>query len=161
MVDFLYHPYLRSADGDVHLEVAAHEDAEGDTVDEHEEDDIAEAESALRLEREADGELSVVGDADEREGGHDEAEGPGDDHDVGGVLEAEALVEVHGVRDGVVTLQGDDGKGEDRQLGGQHAEEAGGLAGARQLPLDRVLAELAQGRGVEDREETWNRSFQL
>ena len=43
--------------------------------------------------------------------------------------EAEPLVEVHGVRDGVVALQSDDGQREDGQLGGEHAEEAGRLQG--------------------------------
>ncbi len=40
-----------------YLEVAAHEDGKGDSVDEHEEDDIGEGKRALRLERQTDGKL--------------------------------------------------------------------------------------------------------
>ena len=47
------------------------------------------------------------------------------------------------MRDGVEALQGDDGQGEDAELGGQHAQEAGHQTAAADLPLDGVLAELA------------------
>ena len=84
---------------------------------------------------------------------HEDGEGPAAHHDVGGVPEAEPLVEVHGVRDGVVALQRDDGQREHRQLGAEHAEEAGRLAAGGELPGQRVLAKLAQGGGVHDGEE--------
>ena len=67
--------------------------------------------------------------------------------------EAEPLVEVHGVRDGVVALQRDDGQREHGQLRAEHAEEAGSLAAGRELPRQRVLPELAEGGGVHDGEE--------
>ena len=60
---------MGSADGAVHLEVASHEDGEGDAVGEHEEDDVAEAEAVVRLEGEAHRELAVVGHADEGQDG--------------------------------------------------------------------------------------------
>ena len=100
-------PRLGAADGAVHLEVAAHQDEEGDSVDHHEEDDVALADSPLGLKRKTDGELSVVGDAEEREGGHEDGEGPGADHDVGRVLQTQPLVQVHRVRDCVVPLHCD------------------------------------------------------
>ena len=62
-------PGVGSADGAVHLEVAPHEDGEGDAVGEHEEDDVAEAEAVVRLEGQAHRELAVVGHADERQDG--------------------------------------------------------------------------------------------
>ena len=62
-------PGVRAADGAVHLEVAAHEDGEGDPVGEHEEDDVAEAEAVVRLEGQAHRELAVVGHAHERQDG--------------------------------------------------------------------------------------------
>jgi hypothetical protein len=40
-----------------YLEVAAHEDGKGDSVDEHKEDDIGEGKRALRLERKTDSKL--------------------------------------------------------------------------------------------------------
>jgi hypothetical protein len=40
-----------------YLEVAAHEDGKGDSVDEHEEDDIGEGKRALRLEWKTDSKL--------------------------------------------------------------------------------------------------------
>ena len=66
------------------------------------------------------------------------------------MLEAEPLIEVHGVGDGVVPLQGDHGQGEHRQLGAQHPEEARHLTRYGQLPLDGVFPELAQSRGVQN-----------
>ena len=54
----------------------------------------------------------------------------------------EALVEVHGVGDGVEALEGDDGEGEDGQLAGEHPQEARHQAPRRRLPLDRVLLKL-------------------
>ena len=84
---------------------------------------------------------------------HEDGEGPAAHHDVGGVPEAEPLVEVHGVRDGVVALQRDDGQREHGQLRAEHAEEAGSLAAGRELPRQRVLPELAEGGGVDDGEE--------
>ena len=70
-------PGVRSADGAVHLEVAAHEDGEGDAVGEHEEDDVAEAEAVVRLEGQAHRELAVVGHADEGQDGLRDGEGNG------------------------------------------------------------------------------------
>ena len=46
------------------------------------------------------------------------------------MLEAESLVEVHGVRDGVVPLQGDDGQGEHGELRTENSEKAGNLTGS-------------------------------
>ena len=100
-------PCVRAADGAVHLEVAAHQDEEGDSVDHHEEDDVALADSPLGLKRKTDGELSVVGDAEEGEGGHEDGEGPGADHDVGRVLQTQPLVQVHRMCDCVVSLHRD------------------------------------------------------
>ena len=60
-------PCVRAADGAVHLEVAAHEDGEGDPVGQHEEDDVAQAEAVVRLEGQAYRELAVVRHADERQ----------------------------------------------------------------------------------------------
>ena len=70
------------------------------------------------------------------------------------MLEAQPLVEVHGVGDGVVPLEGDHRQGEHRQLGAQHPEEARHLAGYGQLPLDRIFPELAQCRGVQHCQES-------
>lgn len=149
--------HLRPPDGAVHLEVAPHEDAEGEPVEQHEHDHVRLADGVARLERQAHGELAVVGDAEQRQRRHEQRERPAGRHDVGGVLQAEALVEVHGVRDGVVALQRDHGQREHRQLRRQHAEEARDLARGRELPGQGELAELAQGGGVNDGKEAWKR----
>lgn len=107
-----------------YLQIAAHQDEERDAVDDHEEHDVALAGRAAHLEREADGELAVVGDAHERQDGHDEGEQPAGGHDVARVTQREPLVQMHGVRDGVVALHRDDGQREDGQLRAEHAEEA-------------------------------------
>ena len=83
------------------------------------------------FEREADGELPVVGHPDERHRRRQDGEGPAADHDVGGVTQRETLVEVHGVRDRVVPLQGDDGQREHAQLGAHDAEKSGDLEASR------------------------------
>ena len=138
----------------MYLEVAAHEDEEGDSVDEHEEDDVSLADRVAHLKRQADGELAVIGDADQRQQGHDEGEEPADGHDVRSVAQRESLVEVHGVSYGVVAFHGDDGQCVDGQLWAEHTEETGHLASGGELPRDGVHAEFAQGGRVDDGQES-------
>ena len=55
------HPYyLRSPYGAVHLEVAAHEGGEGQTVDEHEEDNIAHTQPIIHFKRQANSKLPEI-----------------------------------------------------------------------------------------------------
>lgn len=138
----------------VYFEVAAHQDEEGDAVDKHEEYDVALAERAGHVKRETDGKLAVIRDADQREDGHDEGEEPAERHDVGRVAQRQPLIQMHGVRDGVVALHRDDGQREHRQLRAEDAEEAGHLAAGRKLPRDGVHAELAQRRRIHHGQET-------
>ena len=57
------------------------------------------------------------------------------------MFEGEAFVEVHGVRDGVEPLEGDDSEGEDGELDGENPQEAGHQAARARLPPDRMLLE--------------------
>lgn len=102
--------YLWAANSAVHFQVAAHEYKEGDPVNEHEKDDIGEGGGPRgRLERQTDGELAIVGDADQRQHRHHECEDPPAEHNVTGVFKREPLVQVHRVRDGVITFEGNHG----------------------------------------------------
>ncbi len=78
-------PRLRASDCAVHLEVAAHEDGEGDPVDEHEEDNVGETECVAGLEGQTHSELAVVGDASQGQSSHEQRERPAAHHDVGRV----------------------------------------------------------------------------
>ena len=55
------HPYYLGAPyGAVHLEVAAHKGGEGQTVDEHKEDNIAHTQPIINLKRQANSELPEI-----------------------------------------------------------------------------------------------------
>lgn len=118
-------PCLGAPDRAVHLQVASHEYQKRDAVDQHEKDDVGEGRVPVGLERQADGELSVVRDADQRQAGHRQSETPAHGHYVAGVLQGETLVQVHRVRYRVVPLQRDHRQRVHAQLGAEHAQEAG------------------------------------
>jgi hypothetical protein len=99
---------LRTPDGTIHFEVTAHKDEEGNAVDEHKKHNVHQAgRTCRRLKREAYGKLAVIRDTEEGQKCHGESKTPATSHDVACVFQGQAFVEVHGVRDGVVTLQGD------------------------------------------------------
>lgn len=57
-------------------------------------------------------------------------------------FEGEAFVELHGVGDGIETLQGDHGQGEHAQLAGQHPQESCYKTPRAGLPLYCMLLKL-------------------
>lgn len=144
-------PRLRAADRTVHLQVASHQNQERHTVDEHQEHHVHQADRLVgRLERQTDGELAIVGDAQQRHHCHRQREQPAHDHDVAGMAQRQPLVQMHRVRDRIVALQRDDGQRVHGQLGGQHGQEAGQLAQHAHLPRYGVHAKLTQRGGVHD-----------
>jgi hypothetical protein len=74
-----------------------------------------------------DGKFPIIRYPDKRHRGHEKSEGPTSDHDVGRVSQAQPLVQVHRVGDGVVSLQRDDGECEHTQLGAQDAKKSSSL----------------------------------
>ena len=62
---------------------------------------------------------------------------------------------MHGMGDGIISLQRDHGQSEHWQLWTQDSKEAGNLTGDGQLPLDGVLSELSKGRSIQNCQESW------
>lgn len=99
-------PRLRPPNGTVHLQVAAHEDEEGQPVDEHQEDHVGQTSWPRgRLKGQAHRKLPVVGDPKDGQYGHGQCKGPSDGHDVPGMPQRQSLVQVHRMGDRVVPLQ--------------------------------------------------------
>lgn len=147
-------PRLRAAYRAVHLQVAPHEDQERHTVDEHEENHVRQAaRPRRRLEGQADGKLAIVGDAEQRHDGHGQSKCPSDGHNIAGVAQGEALIQMHRMGYGVIALQRDHSQRIDGQLGGEDGQKSGQLTARTHLPGNGKHSELAQGGGVHHRQD--------
>lgn len=63
------------------------------------------------------------------------------------------FVQVHGMSDGVVSLQRDNSQSKNTELGRENSKEPRHLASGRVLPVNGHLTELPKARGVHDGQE--------
>lgn len=98
------------------------------TVGQDHREDVRPVHGAVHLHRQTDAGAAVVAHPEEGHRGDEHRVEPAHGHRLRGGADPDALRQVDGVGDGEPPLDGDDGQGEDGEVGCEDREEAGHLA---------------------------------
>ncbi|KAG9344470.1 hypothetical protein JZ751_011140, partial [Albula glossodonta] len=139
---------FRVAYAGVDAAIASTHHQEGSGVEQEHGNHIALGCWLLYVHGQADADLSVAADPQDRQQGSQQREGPTHHHHDRHVAEAQFPVESHGIGDGVPALQGNDSQCVHRQLASKHCQESCHPTTSASLPVGGVVVVLTPGAVV-------------